>query len=981
MKKVALSVFAIVAIFSWGCKPQDQPGESVSKYKLKTMGEKYKYEIVEGDPTKTRVYTLANGLTVYLSVYKDAPRIQTLIPVRAGSKNDPADATGLAHYLEHLMFKGTSKIGSLDWEKEKVLLDQIEGLYEKYRSTTDVEERKAIYAEIDKVSGEAAKFAAANEFDKMVSNIGAKGTNAFTSFDQTVYVNDIPSNQLEKWLELEAERFTEITPRLFHTELEAVYEEKNRTLDSDGRKVFEACFKGLFPKHQYGTQTTIGTIDHLQNPSIVKIKDYFYANYVPNNMAICLAGDLDPDKTIALIDKYFGGMKSKEMAPYTPIVEDSVTENIEQTVLGPDAENLMLTYRLPGRLHEDIPTLDLMNQMLYNGQAGLIDVNLNQKQSVLNAASFQYTLNDYSAHLIFATAREGQELEDVKELLLSQVDSLKAGKFDDWMLKAAINNLKISEMRSMESNRGRAYSMIDAFIGNQPWIDKLKYLEKLGQVSKEDIVRVANKYYNNHVCIYKKIGEETDKQSVDKPVITKVEVNRDSTSAFYNALMAKEASKMSPVFLDYSKINKKKVKGYNFMHTTNEDNEIFDLYYLVDMGKNNDPKLAFAVDYLQYLGTDKYSLEELNKEFYKLGSKYFVYTSEEQVYVRLTGLQSSFDQSIELFEHVLNNPKGDEVALKNMIDGEMKRRMDAKLDKDNILRGGLLSYAMFGQANPFNNVMTDEELQSLKVEDMIGLIKSVMTYEHNVMYYGPEAQAKVEPTISSKHMVPAILKPLPADDKFMVQEVNKPTVYWTNYDMVQAEIMFLANCGPYDKNVVPQINTYNEYFGGGMGSIVFQEMREAKALAYSVYSIFRKPRKKNQPFTTMSYIGTQADKLPEAMAGMIELLDNIPESELAFSNCKKAIQNKIETERITKAKVMFNYLAAQKKGLDYDIRKDVYDNVGGFTFADIRGFQEKYVKGQPRNVIVIGSKDKLDFKTLAEYGELKEVTLQELFGY
>ena len=240
----------------------------------------YSYETVEGDPLKARIYTLKNGLKVYLSVYKDEPRIQTYVAIKAGSKSDPADATGLAHYLEHILFKGTSKIGSSDWETESKLLTDIEALYETYRGTKDSVERVAIYHQIDSVSGVAATYAIANEYDKLMSNVGASGTNAYTFFEQTVYINDIPANQLNKWVEIEAERFGEVVPRLFHTELEAVYEEKNRGVDSDRRKVWESLLEGMFQKHQYGTQTTIGTVEHLQNPSITEIKKYFYKYYV-----------------------------------------------------------------------------------------------------------------------------------------------------------------------------------------------------------------------------------------------------------------------------------------------------------------------------------------------------------------------------------------------------------------------------------------------------------------------------------------------------------------------------------------------------------------------------------------------------------------------------------------------------------------------------------------------------------------------------
>src|SRR5215217_964895 len=147
----------------------------------------YTYKYVTGDPTHSRFYTLKNGLTVILSPTPKQPRIQAFVAVKAGSKTDPADHTGLAHYLEHMMFKGTDKYGSLDWSKEKPLLDKIDALYEQYNSTKDEAKRKEIYKEIDKTSGEASKYAIANEYDHMMSAVGSQRTNAHTFVEETIY--------------------------------------------------------------------------------------------------------------------------------------------------------------------------------------------------------------------------------------------------------------------------------------------------------------------------------------------------------------------------------------------------------------------------------------------------------------------------------------------------------------------------------------------------------------------------------------------------------------------------------------------------------------------------------------------------------------------------------------------------------------------------------------------------------------------------
>ena len=270
----------------------------------------YAFKTVPDDLLKVQRYTLSNGLQLFLSVNKNEPRVFTNIVVKAGSKQDPPETTGLAHYMEHMLFKGTSRIGTLDWEKESVLLEQISDLYEAHRATQDEDERRRIYAEIDRISFEAAKLTAPSEYDKMVSNIGAKATNAYTWVEQTVYVNDIPSNELERWMSLESERFRMMALRLFHTELETVYEEFNINQDKDIRKVNTAIREVLFPSHPYGTQTTIGKAEHLRTPSQVNIQEYFKTYYVPNNMAIMMAGDFDPQEVVELAERHFDRLEA-----------------------------------------------------------------------------------------------------------------------------------------------------------------------------------------------------------------------------------------------------------------------------------------------------------------------------------------------------------------------------------------------------------------------------------------------------------------------------------------------------------------------------------------------------------------------------------------------------------------------------------------------------------------------------------------------
>ncbi len=362
---------------------------------------RHEFKTVENDPLQTKMYTLPNGLKIFMTVNKDQPRIQTYIAVRVGGKNDPAETTGLAHYFEHLMFKGTKQFGTSDYAAEEPMLDRIEQLFETYRHTTDSVERRRIYREIDSVSYEASKIAIPNEYDKLMSAIGANGTNAYTSYDVTCYVEDIPSNQIENWAKIQADRFENPVIRGFHTELETIYEEKNMSLTKDNRKVYEKLLTALYPSHPYGTQTVLGTQENLKNPSITNVKNYHKQWYVPNNMAIALSGDFDPDYMVDVIEKYFGHLKPAYdfNRPGLP-KEKPFTTPQKVEILGPEAEYISLAWRTPEAANEDANALHVLDYVMSNGSTGILDLNVNLPQRVLNAGGYVMDMADAGAYVM-----------------------------------------------------------------------------------------------------------------------------------------------------------------------------------------------------------------------------------------------------------------------------------------------------------------------------------------------------------------------------------------------------------------------------------------------------------------------------------------------------------------------------------------------------------------------------------------------------
>ena len=927
---------------------------------------KYSYETVPNDPLKARIYTLDNGLKVYLTVNKETPRIQTFIAVRVGGKNDPAETTGLAHYFEHLMFKGTDKYGTQDYAAEKPLLDQIEQQFEIYRQTTDEAERKAIYHTIDSLSYEASKYAIPNEYDKLMAAIGSTGSNAYTWYDQTVYQEDIPSNQIENWAKIQADRFENNVIRGFHTELEAVYEEKNMSLTRDNSKVQEAIFSSLFPKHPYGTQTVLGTQENLKNPSITNIKNYYKQWYVPNNMAICMSGDLDPDETIALIDKYFGGLKPNPELPKLNLPkEDPITAPVVKEVLGPDAESVALAWRFPGLASKDFEVLQVVSQVLYNGKAGLIDLDLNQQQKVLNSYGYPMGLADYSAFILGGLPKQGQTLEEVKDLLLNEIKKLRAGEFDEKMLQANINNFKLYELQSMESNEGRADIFVNSFINGTNWEDEVTAIDRMAKLTKEDIVAFADKYLkeDNYAVVYKKQGKDPNEKKMTKPEITPIVSNRDVASPFLTSIQESAVKPVEPVFLDFKKdMSQLTAKSdIPILYKQNVANDLF--------------------DYLEYLGTSDMTPEELKSEFYRLACTFYVSPGNERTYVVLSGLNENMPAAMQLFEKLLADAQVNKEAYDNLVGDILKARADAKLNQgQNFSR--LMNYAMYGPKSPATNLLTEAELASMNPQELVDRIHNQNNYKHRILYYGPSSSKDLLATIEQYHQVPATLKDIPAGNEYSYLETPATKVLVAPYEAKQIYMAQISNLDKkYDPAIEPTRELYNEYFGGGMNSIVFQEMRETRGLAYSAWAGIMPPSYLKYPYTIRTQIATQNDKMIDAVNTFNDIINNMPESEAAFKLAKEGLINRMRTDRIIKSDIIWTYINAQDLGQSVDPRIKLYNDVQTMTLKDIVDFQKEWVKGRTYVYCILGDKKDLDMNKLKAVGPIEELTQEQIFGY
>lgn len=948
---------------------------------------RYQYESFERDPMNTLVYTLPNGLKVFMSVNKEKPRIQTNIAVRVGSKNDPAETTGLAHYFEHMMFKGTRDFGTSNYYEELPLLNKIEQLFEVYRATTDSVARAEIYHLIDSISYDASKIAIPNEYDKLMAGIGASGTNAYTSQDYTCYVEDIPSNEIERWAKIQANRFEFPVLRGFHTELETIYEEKNMSLTRDNRKMTEGMLEMLFPDHPYGQWSVLGHQNHLKNPSITNIKEYHKQWYVPNNMAIIMAGDFDPDEAIDIITKYFGHLKPNHNLPVLPKTEQKPI-NGPQTldVWGNEAEALILAWAFPGASDPQIEVLQIVDAMLNNGKAGLIDINLNKQQKTQGVSAGMWRMTDRTSYLIQGSPKEGQTLEDVQALILEQVAKLRAGDFDESMILATINNYKLHEQSAIEDNSGRVSVMEDVFVHRldpQTYIDMLDRQSKL---TKADIVDFANKYLrdDNFVAIYKRQGEDKSQLKIAKQPITPIVINRDTTSRYLTEVLSEKVDPIEPVFIDLDKdLTYLTARNGNVpvLYTKNDINDIFTLTYFYDFGSNSDKELALLNNYFPLLGTAEMTTEDIARKFYEIACSYWINVNANNIYVSISGLSENMPKALELLESIMAGAQPDKETYSLVADRMLKSRDNNKKNQSANF-GALQRYAKYGPDQLKSFTLTNEEIKNVDPKSLTDKLAALNSIEHQIIYHGPMSAEEVVAVIDKEHNTPDTLTKAPEYVTLKPQNPAETIFFIAPYDSKQ---LYMSQWTNKEKTFDPEfenmMTAYNEYFGGGMNSIVFQELREARSLAYSAWAAMRSPGLKGEPYEFTTMIATQNDKLEDAVTSFEEIIENMPVSENAFNLTKDNLESSLRTERVSKSSIAYMLLSNRRTGREGDYRKSLYEALPAITLDDVVDFQKKNIKGDTYYYSILGKIEDLDLDFLRSRGKVVILSTDDIFGY
>lgn len=954
-----------------------QGGKSLHKPVKKIDKNGYSYEVYTNDPAGVRMYKLKNGLTVYLAQNFDEPKVRAMVCVKTGSAYESLNNTGVAHYLEHLLFRGNEKIGALNPALENGLLKKMSSLYEDYKAEKDALKRKIIYRSIDSLSVEASKYGVKGEYHKLLSAFGGSFINAVTQLDMTTYWCTISANYLEPFLVVEKERFSQVPLRSFPTELEIVYEEYNEMQDNISQKKYYGLRKMLYPNHPYG-RFVIGFPEHVQSPSMLAVKDYFNKFYVPGNMALTLVGDLDFEKTIQLVDNTFGRISVKPLIKPAMPIELPMNKPGEIEIFSEDEESVTIGFRMKGSNSKDILYVRLIDMLLNNGIAGLMDIALNTSGKLNNATSLVERKQDYSTHEFTGLPKQGQSLEGVKELMLEQIERIKKGEFDESLLRAVVADFKKGQLAKYSDILNLSAEINAAFHGNSSWDDVLSLVEKMDKINKKEVVEFAkNNYTNNYAVVYKRKGAKTNLVKVDKPVLSPILLNQDTTSLFYDMVKKIKVSPIKPQFIDPLTIINKSIvnEGIEISFVENIRNDLFELSILLDGNNENRKDIALAVPYLNLLGTHEYSPAELKMEFYKLGLEFGIGANGKQVVISLSGLQENLGKGLKLINHFMEHAKPDEKTYADYVKNILTIRKTNITNRNRVFNQGLVNFALYGENSPLRDIYSEVELLKIKPESLVTLITGLRKFKHKILFYGKDLSTFKSILNKNYNSFPVLVQ---TDTQTAFTKIeSRPVVYFVQKEMVQAELMLIKRCDNENKNNFLFSTLFYRY----IDDIVNKEIREKKSLAYSAFANYTPASNPNDFDYFFITASTQADKVPETLKGLKDCLLNLPENEIQFNEIKENVLGRMVSKRVTGSNILWDYITIKERGLPLLINKMVYDSVRQYTLHDVKQFHERVLGNKNFTVLVVGDKKKIDMKALAAFGEIKEMNVDYLFNY
>ncbi|MCK5855994.1 MAG: insulinase family protein [Bacteroidales bacterium] len=944
--------------------------------------------LVEEDviSAKTKEFTLENGMKVYLFPNSKMPDVMGAVVVRGGASLDAKDGEGTAHYFEHMMFKGSQKLGTINYKAEKVYLDSIREAYE-LLALADGDEvfRNGMLKKIDRLSQNAAEFAIPNEFSKVMASIGSTRLNAYTTYENIVYHNHFPAESMDVWLKLQVDRFSYPVFRLFQSELETVYEEKNMSMDNSFRNIFEELYKNFYPNSVYGKQTVLGSVESLKTPSISKMETYFKKYYVGNNMALILVGNFDIEDIYGKLNMTFGSIRHSDSKK--PEISGSESAFDGRVIVKKKMSPIpigILGFRTVPKGHDDELVLEVINQLLSNEQStGLLD-----QLSLSNDLMFVQSIMDNhydmgGSFIAYATKPFVQSLSNGENLVLEQLNKLKQGDFSDDLLKAVIVNKQKEFTLGMESADFQTNIIIDAFMSNQLAEKKISNYTQLKRIDKRLITAVATKYYgDNYLAFQSKMGfPKTTK--IEKPDITPLNpANLGEQSSLARIISNIGVNSISPKFIDFENdvLSSDIYGNLHLYFTKNSINNIYSFQLKIGVGTYEKMDLEFVSEYLNMAGIEKKGFKDFRTGLQLTGTAITTHVDRSFFYIDMTGFDDNFQKDLQAIKQLLTKTERNEDAIKKVV---KEASMEYKFIKGDLAMQSkaLHDYAVYGNQSPFLRKLSKKDMKKMTIDGVLSSINSLLKYETEIHYVGGKPVGEVKSIIESAGIFSSELIPTPSPVFIPLPVLAANGVYYmNNKKAVQSHIKITIPSKRADISDREYVNAFNKYFGLGMSSMAFREIREYRSLAYGVYAYLNVPF---SFFNSTSLIGamtTQGDKTNEAVSTFINVIDSMPSADKNFETYRSSLLLSFNSNSPT-LRNQSKYVAYWKRqGYKKDPRVSELNTIRNMKLIELKSFHTTFVFNHKYVLSVVGDSKRINMEQFKEnFGNYTTLKLKQIY--
>ena len=940
----------------------------------------------QDNPLEVRQFELSNGMQVWVNKDSSQPIVYGAVVVRAGAKDSPD--TGLAHYLEHLLFKGTEELGTVDYEAEKVWLDSIASCYDRLATLTDDAERKAVQKEIGRLSQRAADYAIPNEFDRLIARFGGTGLNAATSYDYTYYYNTFSPQYIEQWAELNSHRMINPVFRLFQGELETVYEEKNRSADNTMQAPLFEMIKEFSGSNPYSYQV-IGSTENLKNPRLGEMMAFFDKYYVGCNMGLILSGDIDEEGLEPLLERTFGRIRRGETPEKAPVQVEPFTASREVKIKAeiPLIKISVYAFNGPTDSDEDASALDLATGLLTNSfGSGLLDSLTLGHKMLLGGAQRLPMFNEMGivGFAVVPNIPFGS-LPKAEKLCWEQINKVKRGEFSDKEVEALKFETARNAEEMLETIAGRSEQMVSVMTQGRSWKEYLDQVEAIRGISRDDIVRVANKYFTDKYIRFEKVMGSYPKDNIAKPDLEPVvPQHAGERSEYAKRLEAMPVREVQPRLIDLQRDVEHldvtpTVKMY---YKENPVNDLFNLTIRVVRGSQEDPKVTQVASFLNTVGTDSLSIQQLSRAWQALGTTFYVSSGNHNFDLTISGFEDRLDESLKLLRHFIDHAEADKDSFKELL-------TSIDLEKQTFFTGGtsnimsaMQQKVFLGDNSSYLTQLDKKELKAVGAKGLMDTFSDLMDHGYTVLYSGRKPAGEVAAALKRRLDLNRAVK---TEDWARIDNMryDTPTVFF--YDLPRSRQAQIVTYQTFNK---PQSGTdkaalrvLSEYFGGGMFSLMFQEVREFRAMAYSAsgYTDDPAPAYPNDPAVFVTSLGTQADKSLSAMQLVDSLIHTLPLKENSLESAIYSIVGKANNGYPTFRSLPSSVSNYERLGYKSDPDKEVLENLSSIDAATLKAYYEANVIPAPVAWIIVGDRKTLPMEEIARYGTIVEFEKKDIY--